>query len=285
MVTAEPNPERVRKERRVTLSKAPAEIRVAPGTITTLAFDATLDRDSVELDRTLFALVDVGERTINVEPLALLKGDVVLRVRFADASQPEAKFNLTTHPSEVDSQVRVFRDARSPEAMQAQMAELEARGAACEAELAAQRERIRSSGPAGMVLANQLGTKGVRVDRLKPRSSAGAGGLRAGFVRRFISEEWVVLDVEVESTYDQPWSADKAWLESESTGARVEARTVATAPEALPPAGRGRVVVEFNGHPGREGEVFRLIVHAVDEHRALSVTGVVIKNGAQEKGQ
>ncbi|WP_164001580.1 DUF2381 family protein [Pyxidicoccus caerfyrddinensis] len=280
---AEPNPERTRKERRVTLSAAPVEIRVAPGTVTTLVFDASLDRQSVELDRTRFALVDVGDRTLILEPLAELKGEVALRVRFADASQPESKFNLITHPAEVDSQVRLFRDARSPEAMQAQVAELEARCAACEAALAALRERNETTGVAGMALAKQFETRGVRVDWLKTWSSSGAGGLRAKSVRRYLAESWVVLAVTVQNTSGQPWRTDGAWLVSESTGTREEARTVAMASETLLPGGMGLVVVEFSSPRGLPGEVFRLVVQGADGNRPLSVEGVAIRDGAQEK--
>lgn len=283
--TAEPNPERVRKERHVMLSNAPSEIRVAPGVVTILILDSNLDRESVELDRTLFALVDVGERTINVEPLALLKGDVVLRVRFADASRPEAKLTLVSHPSEVDSQVRVFRDPRSPEAMQVQVAELEARRAACESELAALRERNKATGAAGMVLAKQIGAAGVRVARFKKWSGTGSGGLRTRRVRRYLSDSWVVLEVEAENTSNQPWRAEEAWLVSESTGTRVKASTVAMEPEALFPDGTSLVAVEFSGPPGQLGEVFRLVMHGSNGNQPLSVDGLLVMDGAQEKSR
>ncbi|MFP2909264.1 DUF2381 family protein [Pyxidicoccus sp. 3LFB2] len=281
---AEPSSERERKERSVTLSAAPIEIRVAPGTITTLAFDANLDRQSVEMDRTRFALVDVGERTINLEPVAELTGGVGFRVRFADAVRlGVVVFSLATHPSEVDSQVRVFREVRTPEALQAQVAALEARCSACESELAAQRERARASGPAGMVIAKHLGTKGVSAVRLQSKSSAGAGGLRAGFVRRYLSEEWVVLEVEVENLSSHQWRAETAWVERESDGRRFEARTVVMAPEALLPGGAGLVAVEFSGPPGQPGEPFRLVMLVPDGNRAMSITGVLLRDGAQEK--
>jgi uncharacterized protein (TIGR02268 family) len=280
---AEPNPERARKERRVTLSAAPVEIRVAPGTVTTLVFDASLDRQSVELDRTRFALVDVGDLTLVLEPLAELKGEVALRVRFADASKPESRFNLITHPSEVDSQVRLFPDARSPEAMQAQVAELEARCAACEAALSVLRERAKAMGAAGMVLAKQFGPGGVKVAWLEKWSSSGAGGLRVKSVRRYLANSWVVLGVTVENTSGQPWRAERASLVSESTGTRQEARTVAMASETLLPAGKDLVSVEFRRPPGQPGEVFRLMVQGTDGNRSLSIEGVAIVDGAQEK--
>lgn len=63
---------RQRQDRRVSLpstsDELATEIRLAAGNLTTLLFDALLDRDSLEVDRTRFKLVDVGERSINLVP-------------------------------------------------------------------------------------------------------------------------------------------------------------------------------------------------------------------------
>jgi uncharacterized protein (TIGR02268 family) len=68
------------------------EVRVAPGILTTRVFDAALARDSVKLDGegTRIRVVDVGDRSVIVEPLVELGQErVLLRVRFADGAAPE----------------------------------------------------------------------------------------------------------------------------------------------------------------------------------------------------
>jgi uncharacterized protein (TIGR02268 family) len=100
------------------------EIRVAAGIATTLVFNAAIDRASVEVEgqRTRFRLVDVGERTLFLEPL-VPPGDgerLGVRVRYKDGASPaSAVFALVSHPTVVDTRVDVARVQPTPEALAA----------------------------------------------------------------------------------------------------------------------------------------------------------------------
>ncbi|HEX8703214.1 MAG TPA: DUF2381 family protein, partial [Myxococcaceae bacterium] len=151
-----PVPSRQRQDRRVSLPSLPdepvPELRVAAGNLTTLVFNALLDRDSLELDRTRFKLVDVGERSINLLPSTELgSGErLVLKVRFKDRVLPsQAVFALVSHPSEVDGSVEVDRRSDTPEALQAALAQKDA-------ELGALKVRCMANGPAGLVLSGVI---------------------------------------------------------------------------------------------------------------------------------
>jgi len=260
-------------------------VRLAPGIPATLNFaDAELNPQKVRLDPTArVKFLTIAERSVTLVAEGDLGEGVTLRVAFVnEPALAEPAFQLITDADVADGQVMVFRSANAPELMQARVTELEARSAACEAELATQRERSKATGPAGWVLSGQVEEGGVNVANLKRWSDLGTAGVKAASVRRFLADEWVVLEVEVQNDSGQPWRPGQAWLENASTG-RVEARTVGTMAEVLAPGERGRVAVEFRGWPRSEGEVFGLVVQDADGARPLSGTGVVIEDKKQEK--
>jgi uncharacterized protein (TIGR02268 family) len=271
--------------RRVPLTGKPEVVRLALGIPATLTFDAVINPQKVRLDAPArVTLLGISERSVTLLAEAELGEGVTLRVPFLmEPSLAEPAFQLVTASDVADAQVMVYRSATAPELMQARLTELEARSAACEAQLATECERSKAAGPAAWVLSRQVDDEGVRVAELKPLSNMSTAGIRAQRVRRFLAKAWAVLQVEVWNRSAQPWRPGRAWLESASTGSRVAARTVRMAPEVLAPEGNARVVVEFEGKPGSEGEVFRLVVEDADGARPLSVAGVVMKDTAQEK--
>jgi len=179
--------------------------------------------------------------------------------------------------------VLVYRSANAPELMQARLTELEARSAACEAQLSTERERSKATGPAAWVLSRQVDEGSVHVVTLKRLSNVGTAGIEAKSVRRFLADGWAVLQVQVRNGSGQPWRPGRAWLESAATGRRTDARTVSMEPEVLAPKTSGRVAMDFAGPPGSVGEVLRLVVEDADGARRLSVAGVVVQDTAQEK--
>jgi len=271
--------------RRVPLTVKTEVVRLAPGIPTTLNFDADINPQKVALDAPArVRLLGIAERSVTLLAEGDLGEGVTLRVPFLnEPTRAEPVFQLVTDANVADTQVMVYRSANAPELMQARLTELEARSAACEAELSTQRERSKATGPAGWVLSGQVDKGGVEFAPLKRWSDTGTAGMRATEGRRFLADAWVVLEVEVENGSGQPWRPGRAWLESASTGSRVEARTVGMAPEVLAPGETGRVVVEFGGQPGREGEGFGLVVQGAEGGGALSGTGVAIQDKTQEK--
>lgn len=282
---AETSPGPSLRFRSVLLTAKTEEVRVALRIPMTLTFDAEIDPEAVKRHAPArVRLLSISETSITLMAVGELGKGVELRVPFLnEPALAEPVFQLVTAADVVDAQVMVFRSTNAPELMQARLTELETRSAACEAELAAQRERGKATGPAGWVLSGQVEEGGVSVANLKRWSDSGTAGIRGVSVRRFRADGWVVLEVVVRNDSGQPWRPGRAWLESASTGSRVEARTVDMAAEVLPAGERGHVGVEFRGWPTREGEVFGLVVQDADGARPLAGTGVVIKDKMQEK--
>nr|WP_225936904.1 DUF2381 family protein [Myxococcus sp. RHSTA-1-4] len=277
---AQPPSERTVRVRRVPLTGAPVDVRVAPGIPTTLNFDADINPGTVELgDSGHVRVLDVGARSITLTPGTELGEAVALRVRFADACLPlEPVLSLRADAAEVDAQVTAYRDARAPEWLRAQVAELEARNATCQAELAALRERGRATSPAALVLSGQL-EKGVQVDRPRCEPAILEGGLACDTERRHLAATWVVVSVRLRNPPGQPvWRPGAAWLVSESTRERFPARMVALEPEAPAPGTEGTVALEFARPPRRPGEVFRVEAREAEGTRHLSVRGVKVQD-------
>ncbi|MCP3140218.1 DUF2381 family protein [Pyxidicoccus xibeiensis] len=282
---AQPAPSPSLQFRRVPLIGRREVVRLAPGIPATLNFDAEINPEKVRLDAPApVKLLSISENAVTLVAEGDLGAGVTLRVPFLNApTLAEPAFQLVTASDVADAQVLVYRSANAPELMQARLTELEARSAACEAQLSTERERSKATGPAASVLSGQVNAAGVRVAELKRVTNVGTAGLKATSVRRFLADKWAVLEVEVTNTSGQPWRPGRAWLESASTGRRVNARTVSMAPEVLATGEPGRVVVEFERPPGSVGEVFRLVVEDADGARPLTVAGVVMKDPAQEK--
>jgi uncharacterized protein (TIGR02268 family) len=278
--------------RTVALTAKAEGVRVSTRIPTTLTFDTPIDPQAVKLgDKAPVEFLSVGDRSITLRALEELSEAVTLRVPLLNESILTAPvFKLTTAADVVDAQVLVFRDASAPELMQARLAALEARCSVCEAALTAQRERGTATGPSGWIVSGQVEEGiGVQVKLLRTPLPSATLGMKAESVHRFKADAWVVLAVKVSNLVGTPWRPGKAWLENPSTGRRVEARTVAMAPDVLPPNGTGRVAVEFDwkkGVSGPTGEDFQLVIQgAADSARPLSIPGVVLEDGtpAQEK--
>lgn len=269
---AQSQPERTLRARRVSLTGAAVDVRVAPDIPTTLNFDADLDPLSVTVDESHVQLLSVAVRAITLLPVANLKEAVTLRVRFADASLTmEAHFSLRTDAAELDTQVMAYRDALSPALLLARVAELEARTAACEAEAVALRERGRVTDPTALVLSGQLGTEGIQVADLPDLHDISAGGLQWVKVRRFRAETWLVVSATVRNPPGQPvWKPGGAWLVGESSRERMAARVVALEPEALASEAEVTLAMEFPRPPDRPGEVYRVEAQEAEGSRHLS---------------
>ncbi|WP_301340957.1 DUF2381 family protein [Corallococcus carmarthensis] len=278
--------------RTVALTAKAEGVRVSTSIPTTLTFDTPINAQAVKLgEKAPVEILGAGERSLTLRALEELSEAVTLRVPFLNESILTAPvFKLTTAADVVDAQVLVFREASAPELIRAQLAALEARCSACEAALATQRERGTAMGPSGWILSGQVETStGIKVKQLRAPPLSATTGLEVASVYRFNADAWVVLAVEVSNRSGPPWRPGKAWLENPSTGRRVEARTVAMAPDVLLPNGTGRVAVELDwkkGESGPNGEAFRLVIQeAADGTRPLSIPGVVLEDGtsAQEK--
>jgi len=108
----------------------PPEVLVAAGRRTHILFDGQIEKGSVQVDLARVTLVDVGERSLLIEPV-VSPGDNdrwVLRVRFSEGGPPEwAALALVSRPGESDAQVEVVRQPLTLESCQAELARAQAR--------------------------------------------------------------------------------------------------------------------------------------------------------------
>ncbi|MCP3098229.1 DUF2381 family protein [Myxococcus sp. K15C18031901] len=284
--SAQPVPAaRERQERRVTSSSSPAEpvpeLRVAAGVATLVLFDASLERSALELEgRERFRIVDVGERTLVLEPsVDLGAGERLgLRVRYADGSAPErGAFVLVTAPAAVDSRVEVFRRRDSVEALQAELAEARSRLAAQDVELRALRARNAATGPVGMVMSSLLNDRGVHTHRIRPKSTKHrADALIAEGGASFRAETWAVVSVTVRNNGQQPWSPRLARVVNARSGVAVRVIGVHAEPAQVAPGDVGLVVVETESPAWTVGEVFQVELLDADGSARILVPGVVL---------
>jgi uncharacterized protein (TIGR02268 family) len=197
---------------------APA-VGLSPESSTTLMFDADLVREEVALEeRERFAFVDVGERSIVLQPSSQQRTEKPLRleVRFRGGQSPERTVLwLTVGPEQAEARVRVLRQRRcTEETMRAELARLQEENQRLRAEL---ERRNETPGPVSLI---QLRTEG-RIDaagvvtrdiRRDVRFSRGVGlSGRDALSHRTQGRVAVELVLRNADTAE-PWSVDKAAL-------------------------------------------------------------------------
>ena len=242
-------------------------LRLAPGTLTNLLFDAPLNRDSVELEgRDLWIqLVDTGERSLLLEAAMELPPSErwLLRVRFLDGALPaHAVFALTAHSTQVDGEVRVSRRALSPEACQTELSQLRSR---C----------TQASSPADFVLAGWMGAGGVDALTIEANEEEkNSSELVARRSRVYSTLEWAVVLVEVENQGRQPWVPARAKLTGPRQGPVARIRAVRMKEPALAPGATALIAVEADPPPAAPGAAFSLELSDEAGQRPLVITNV-----------
>jgi uncharacterized protein (TIGR02268 family) len=222
------------------------EVRVAAHVATYLRFDAPIDRASVEVEgrATRFRLVDPGERTLTLE-LAVEPGSgekLGVRVRYKDGASPAyAAFALVTHPTLVDKEVEVVRRQRTPEFLEAALAQ-------CEAGV-----------PDDLVFSGQLDTYGVQAQRFTVEVPVGhQSGLTVVEGAVYRATRWVLIAIRLRNLPGQnPWVAGAVRLTS-TAGALVKVLSVRMDRPQLVSGEEGFVVVRTEVPFWKAGEVFHL---------------------------
>lgn len=280
LAAAQPAPApRQRVNRSVVLSvEAPEPVdtlRLAPGSLTSLVFDAPLDQTSVELEGkdVRIRLVDVGARSLLLEAALELNPSErwLLRVRFLDGAPPErAVFALGSHPTLVDNEVRVSRRAPAPEP--------------CQAELSRPRSRFtHAPSPADFALAGWLGETGVGVLPIKGgKAGQSATELRATGGTVYFTESWVVVLVSVKNPGPQPWVPTQAKLTSPEQNTRAQVRAVRLREPAIPAGEASLIAVEAAMPAVKPGATFSLELADAAGQRTLVLTGVRLKKDGSD---
>ena len=115
MSRAQPAPGLAHRQRSLSVTGLPADsvpkVRGAQGVGITFHFDGPILEEAVRVDAARVRVVDVGRRSLLVEPLTVPRADppTQVSVRYADGQPRSATFAIVPHPSEVDTWVEVTR--------------------------------------------------------------------------------------------------------------------------------------------------------------------------------
>ncbi|NOK16342.1 DUF2381 family protein [Corallococcus carmarthensis] len=262
---------RVRRERPVTVASTPAEplpvVHVAADTPTLFLFSSTIQRKTLTFDESRIRVLDAGERSFIVQPVANL-GDgerQEIGVFFIDRNQPtRAAFVLVTDPTEVDSRI----DVQRPEPL----------STACQPNTQAPVPR-----PEDFVLLGYVDEKGVTTSVIKNKLDA-VQGLGLISIVAFRGNGWILADVKITNRLDRP-----SWTPREATfvgrvGMPMRARLVAKKPGAILPGEDGRVLAVVEVPKTKADLVFTLEVRG-DGERRLTIPDVRFPKPAAEDAQ
>jgi len=264
-------PIRQRQDRRVALPTTPAEpvpeLYVAAGNLTTVAFNGSLDRDSLVVDRTRFKWMDVGDRTLVLEPFTDLgPGErLIMQVGFKDRALPaKAVLAVLSKADVMDGKVEVDRRANTPEALLAALTQKEA-------ELEELKARYAGSCPAGLMLSEWLYEES-RPTALVVESPADDGhGLEAQKAFGFLGKFSALVAIRLRNLPGQkPWVLEQAHVAGPGGGA-VKVLSTQMKPVQLEPGEEGLLVVEVKTPPWTAGKPFSVGLGDPGGGRRLSI--------------
>jgi uncharacterized protein (TIGR02268 family) len=264
------SPLRQRQDRRASLATTAAEplpeLYVAAGHLTTVAFNAPLDRDSLVVDRTRFRWVDVGDRILALQPFADLGAGerLIVKIGFKDRALPtQAVLAVVTDASVVDGNVEIDRRANTPEALLAALAQKEA-------ELTELKARTVGSGPASLALSGWLNKNLYPIDFTREIASGDSSGLEVleciGYAGTFSA---LVVIRLLNLPGQKPWALGGARIMGPA-GAPGTVLSVQMKQERIAPGKVGWVVVEAKTAPWATGKAFSLELVDASSQRRLS---------------
>ncbi|WP_158627666.1 DUF2381 family protein [Corallococcus sp. AB038B] len=272
---AQPSPPaRQLRQRALSLLSSPvdASVQVAKGTLTTLTFDSPLLPKSVVVQGrdTHFERFVVEERTVTLKPKVDLADDerLLLTVRFADGAAPqEVIFVLVPASDQVDAAVEVLRRARSAEALQQELAQVQA-------QLSALQGRCGDGGPSGLIFSGLLDPS-VSVKELdKDDLPENANGLKLERGMVYRTSTWAVVAVHVLNLVGQrAWSAGGVRLVT-MRGQTVPVKSVRMEKAQLGSGEAGLVLVEIGAPSEQPPEELRLELSDPTSGRTLRISGV-----------
>ncbi|MCP3103842.1 DUF2381 family protein [Myxococcus sp. K15C18031901] len=235
--------ERGKRERALSVAASPSEplpvVRVAHDTPTLFLFPAPINRKTLTFDETRIRVLDAGERSIIVQPVAdLPEGErYEVGVFFADGRAPaRAAFVLVTDPAEVDIRI----DVQRPE-----------QGAACPTDV------VREPKPEDFVLLGLVDQEGVTVTPIKGHEDP-ERGFSVSRASAYRGSGWVLVDVKfVNQSGGSPWTPRDAMLTGRA-GLPVRARVVTVETGSFQPGSVGRVLVAADVEQLSANPVFTL---------------------------
>lgn len=270
-VAAQPQPlARQRQDRRAALPGTPAEpmleLYVAANNLTTVGFNAPLDRDSLVVDRTRFKWAQVSDSFLLLEPFADVASDdkLIVQVSFKDRALPaKAVLAVTSKADVMDGKVEVDRRADTPEALRSALTQKEA-------ELEELKARYAGNGPAGLVLSEWLTEDMKPINFSLPPAPASGGGLSVAKAIGYEGTFSTLVAIRLRNLAAQPsWTPGQCRL-SGPGGAPVKVLSVQMKPEHLAPGEEGLLIVETKGPLWTSGKPFSVeLVDASGQRRLL----------------
>ncbi|NOJ91440.1 DUF2381 family protein [Corallococcus coralloides] len=262
---------RVDRKRSVTIASTPAEplpvVHVAAEARTVFLFSAPIQRKTLTFDESRIRVLDAGERSIIVQPVAnLTDGErQEIGVFFADGRAPtRAAFVLVTDPRDVDALIDVQRP--------------EPPNTACQPTAQAPVPK-----PEDFVLLGYVDAKGVTASHRKSKLDAAQGFILNKIVA-FRGTGWILADVTIANGTDRPaWTPREAMFVGR-VGMPLRARLVAKKPGAIPPGEDGRVLAVVEVPETEADLVFTLEVRG-DGGRRLTIPDVRFLKPAVEDAQ
>jgi len=276
---------RTARVRTVTATGSPAdslpEIRVERATPTWLFFPAevakstltvdgqprTVDKTALPVDGERIRIVDIGERSIIVQPVEDLRPGErhELAVFFVDGREPaRAAFMLATNPAEVDARIDVERPALP--------------SVSCPVGAPSPPPQ-----PVDFVLRGYVDENGIQTSTVDVASDAGQG-LSSARGLSYRGRGWVLVDVQVQnSAGQQPWIPREATLMGRR-GVTLPARLVTMGGEKIAPGEMLRVLAVAAPPPQDAGAVFALQIRG-EGGRTLTIPGVRFKERLTEAHQ
>ncbi|MFY2561963.1 DUF2381 family protein [Corallococcus terminator] len=268
---AEPLPGgRVRRERPVTVASAPTEplpvVHVAGDTPTVFLFSSPILKKSLTFDESRIRVLDAGERSVIVQPVAdLREGErQELGLFFADGGTPaRAAFVLVTHPGDVDSRIDVQRP--------------EPRSVPCQADVSPPVPK-----PEDFVWLGYVDAEGVVTSSAVRDAVDAAQGLSTERISSYQGKGWFLVEMHIRNKADQP-----AWTPREATftgrvGMPLRARIVTDKKGAIPPGEGGRVLAVIEIPESNANLVFTVDVRG-DGGRQLTILDVRLRKSGGEK--
>ena len=254
---------------------------ISPGRTTLFSFDAELLAGSLSLEGSDdFSLLEVGQSTLKLIPSGTLTAGArrQVRVGFKDGAAPRsAVFVLVVQTAQADPLVNVYRQARTVESYQQELAERATEVRQCREENA--RLRGEQHGPGGIVglrVAGLLDASGIMTRAIDNVAQAPTDVLRVSEFRVYRASQRVAVEMTLQMPEDAPaWAPAGASLILQSKKG-VELKVLNFwPPEPITP-GRygGSVFVEAEAPADSVTGPFTLKLWDASGARTVTITGV-----------
>jgi uncharacterized protein (TIGR02268 family) len=255
---------------------------ISPGRTTVFSFDTDLVAGSVTLEGSdRFTKVEPGPSTLKLLPSVKVAAGERLRltVAFTDNAAPtSAAFTLVVQAAQAEPLVNVYRQVRSAESYEQELAETKAKVRQCHEENA--RLHFERSGPGGLVGLHASGlmdSNGVSFRDISGGVTEGAtNALSMMGVTSYRSAMRVAVEVTLKVPKDAPtWTPENATLTLQGRkGVELKVVTLWSPEPIVPGLLGGTVNVEAEATPDVATGIFTLKLWDASGARTVTISGI-----------